>query len=94
LPAGRLPTSAVGGKIAAGNNDVVPVADEMTWRGTGQFVALPDEMRLIEIADLVENVGPEPLRLGKMGDQRRVETDRSRVGLGDRPTSVLKRRWN
>ena len=54
----------------------------MTWRGTGQLVALPDEMRLIEIADLVENVGPEPLRLGKMGDQRRVETDRSRVVLG------------
>ena len=60
-------------------------SNQRCWRqgrGTGQLVALPDEMRLIEIADLVENVGPEPLRLGKMGDQRRVETDRSRVVLG------------
>src|SRR5882757_8508697 len=82
LSAGRLPAGAVGGQVAAGNNDVVPVADEMTRRGASQRVALPDEMRLIEIAGLVENVGPEPLRRGKMRDQRRIETDRSRIVLG------------
>src|SRR6185295_6897924 len=57
--------------------NVVPIADEAARRQADKSVAFADEMGLIEVAELVDDVGPGPVRAVAAGDQRPVEPDRS-----------------
>src|SRR5947207_253520 len=64
-----------------GRKNVVPVADEAARRRTGEGVAFANEMGLIEVAELVDDVGPRSARCVAAGDQCAVETDGSREQL-------------
>src|SRR5438874_49780 len=57
--------------------NIIPVAHETARRQAGESVAFPDEMRLIEIAELVNDIGPRPVRVSAASDQHPVEPDRS-----------------
>ena len=57
--------------------NIIPVADEAGWWQAGESVAFANEMGLIEVAEFVDNVGPEPVRAVATRDQRPVEPDRS-----------------
>src|SRR5262245_43178108 len=61
---------------------VLPIGDELARREAGQGMTLADEMRLIEIAGLVGNLGPGLGRSVATCPERGIEPDGSRIELG------------
>src|SRR5436190_23562020 len=86
---GTVPARFVRSQVASGNDDVVPVIDEATWRRSRQQMALAHKMRLIEIPGFVQNVGPAALRRGEMCDERDVKADDPGIVLGRKPHLCL-----
>jgi hypothetical protein len=76
-----LPVALVYFSHAPGKN-ILPVVNEMAWPMADQCMALANKMRLVEIAGLVDNLGPGLRRSVAMRDQRCVKPDRSRIELG------------
>src|SRR2546423_1173461 len=65
--------------------DIVPVAGEAGWGNACERTKFPDEVRLIEIAELVEDIGPRPRRRVAAHHQRPVEANETRVALRRQP---------
>jgi hypothetical protein len=79
---GRLTLSGAGDTRGLLEKKCFPIIYEMAWRAAGQRMTLADEMRLVEIAGLMDNLGPRLSRSVAVRDERCIKPDSARVELG------------